>query len=337
MRVAGYVQAPPGQVSHPELGLDVQRARIEQHASDHDWELVELFEEQPGAGARPQLARLEAHLNGFDRVLIAQLDRLARSVDQVLAFVRRLHAADVGLVSLAEGLDTADGSGKALEQVLEQVARWQRQAAAREGWRPEALRKPGFAPATLIDVGVGPGTAQLYQAFPSAYLVLIEPLVEFEPKLQELVAGRAGEYALTTVGASPGTVQIEVDRNSLIASSLLPNLIEPDHNREPRAVPMTTLDALYAERRWNPPFGLKVDTEGFEDQVIAGAANLLRDTQFVLAEVSVMKRFEGSYTFADFVAAMLAHGFRVCDVLHVARGRQDREAQYVDALFRRDD
>ena len=50
-----------------------------------------------------------------------------------------------------------------------------------------------------------------------------------------------------------------------------------------------------------------------------------------------MKRFEGSYTYAGFVDAMASHGFRLCDVLHVARGRPDRDAQYMDALFRKDE
>jgi FkbM family methyltransferase len=337
VRVAAYVQAPPGQVGHPELGLAPQRERIERFVAERGWELVELYEEEPGAGARPALARLEGELTGLDRVVVVRLDRLRRSVDDVLRFVRRLGAAEVGLVCLDEALDTRDVSGQSLERVLEQVARWQRVAEARAGWRPESLRKPGFAPATLIDVGVGPGTGDLYQAFPDAYLVLVEPLAEFEPMLRELVGRRPGEYVLTAVGSSNGSAELNVDHDSLIASSLLPTVVEPGHAREARAVPMTTLDALLDERGWTPPFGLKIDVEGFEDHVVEGAASLLEDTQFVLAEVSVTRRFEGSYTFAEFVASMQARGFRLCDVLHVARNRPDRDVQYMDALFRRGD
>ena len=76
--------------------------------------------------------------------------------------------------------------------MFEQFARWQRIAAAREGWQPESLRKPGFAPATLIDVGVGAGTGDLYDAFPDAFLVLVDPLTEFEPQMSRLVSPAAG-------------------------------------------------------------------------------------------------------------------------------------------------
>ena len=54
---------------------------------------------------------------------------------------------------------------------------------------------------------------------------------------------------------------------------------------------VTTLDALRAERGWEGPFGLKIDAEGYEHRVIEGAAALLRDTQFVIAEVSVTRPF----------------------------------------------
>ena len=75
------------------------------------------------------------------------------------------------------------------------------------------LRKPGLSPATLIDAGVAGGTLVLYDAFPQAYLVLIEPLTEFESDLGRLVRERAGEYLATALGAREGSVTIEVDRN----------------------------------------------------------------------------------------------------------------------------
>jgi hypothetical protein len=39
-------------------------------------------------------------------------------------------------------------------------------------------RSLGLSPATVIDVGVGPGTPELYAAFPGVRLVLVEPLEE---------------------------------------------------------------------------------------------------------------------------------------------------------------
>ena len=61
------------------------------------------------------------------------------------------------------------------------------------GWRVEHLRRAGIAPATVIDVGAANGTRALYEAYPDARLVLIEPLVEHEPDLQRLTAD-GGEH-----------------------------------------------------------------------------------------------------------------------------------------------
>ena len=329
------MQAPPGQQAHPTLGPAEQRRRIERHAAEQGWELVEVFEEPAeGGAARPALEQLTERLAGLDKVVIVQFDRLRRSVTAAFEFVTRLRNAGVDLVCIEEGLDTGADSGKAVVDVLRVLSRWEIIAEAREGWLPENLRRTGFSPATLIDVGVGPGTASLYGAFPDAHLVLIEPLEEFLPQLERLTASRSGEYVLAAAGDHDGTTQIKVDQDSLIASSILPSLQGTDHTRVDRSVPLRTLDSLMRERGWQGPFGLKVDSEGFEDRVIEGAAALLEDTQFVLAEVSVGPRFEDSYTFADFIALMDGRGFALCDILHVARARRDRDAHYVDALFR---
>ena len=336
MKAVGYVHAPPAQAGHPELGLAAQRERITRHIAERGWQLEELFEE-PGTGGRPALARLETDLEGMDKLVVVKLDRVARSVDGALRFVRHLDRQGVDLVCLHEGLDTGEGPAGSLAALIQQFVRWQRIAEARGGWQPEMLRKPDFSPATLIDVGVGTGTGPLYAAFPDAFLVLVEPLAEFEPQMSRIVGERRGEYILTAVGSSHGEAQLNVDREWLFESSLRQKLGRSEHPREARSIPITTLDALRAERDWTPPFGLKIDTEGFEDEVIAGAAELLRDTQFVLAEVWVAERFEGSYTFSEFVAAMDKHGFRLCDVMHVARPRPDRDVQFIDGLFRRND
>jgi FkbM family methyltransferase len=335
MRAAGYVQAPKFQASDPVLGLAPQRARIEQFAADQGWELVQLYEDPPG-GRRPALSRLEQELEGYDKVIVDAFDRLRGSVDESLQFVRRLEQAGVGLVCLREAFDTGAQGGRAVAGVLEVVAEWQRLAESRDGGAADVLRKPGLAPATVIDVGVGFGTRNLYEAFPDAYLVLIEPLAEFEPDLTRLVTERPGEYVLAAAGAATGEAQINV-RPQLQRSSLLSDARTPAIRPEPRTVPVVALDDLLAERTWTPPFGLKIDTEGYEHRVVEGAQALLEDTQFVLAEVSLAKRFEDSYTFAEFVSSMDELGFRLCDVLHVFRLRRHHDGLFADALFRKND
>lgn len=193
-----------------------------------------------------------------------------------------------------------------------------------------ALKYHGFTPALVVDVGVNQGTPQLYRAFPHAELLLVEPLHESEAYMRDLLTRRKGSYVLAAVGSQPGTATITVDRRRPGKSSLLERtaLTNDAHDeKERRPVPVTTLDALLRERELRGPFGLKIDTEGFELEVIRGATEFLKQTQFVLAEVSIGARFEGSYTFAEFIGEMHERGFGACHVMTPGKA-------YSNVLFR---
>jgi FkbM family methyltransferase len=319
------------------MTLPAQRGRIEEYVAAQGWELVGMHEDPhagPGSGRRGPLLEGLGDLEGVDKLVITRLDTFPQSAAQRLDFIRALAAAGVDLVSVDDGFDTGTPAGKAVTRVISTLATFEQRVW--QGWRLEILKKPGFAPRTVLDVGVARGTTALYEAFPEAYLVLIEPLVEFEPDLKRLVSEHGGEYVLVGAGAQEGTVPMTVDRRVLLSSSfreLLPDALDPEQ-AETRAVPMTTLDRLLEERGWTPPFGLKLDVEGFEDEVIKGATKVLAQTQFLIAEVTMTPRFQTGYSFAELIALMDARGFRLCDILAAHRSV---ELESIDALFRRKD
>ena len=67
-------------------------------------------------------------------------------------------------------------------------------------------------------------------------------------------------------------------------------------------MPLTTLDRLVDTGDWPTPFGIKLDAEGFEAQIITGATATLERSQFVIAEISISKRYEGGCSVAEFIA-----------------------------------
>ena len=168
--------------------------------------------------------------------------------------------------------------------------------------------------------------------------MLVEPLAEFEPDLQRIVAGRRGRYLLAAVGSRCEEREIHVEPGNRLKSSFLERtaLTATGDALETRRVPVTTLDALRDAHELVPPFGLKLDTEGFELDAVRGASGFLEDTLFVIAEVSVAPRFAGGYAFDELVGTLAERGFRACDVLAVGRGANSPEARYVDLLFRRE-
>lgn len=207
------------------------------------------------------------------------------------------------------------------------------QSPSAGNWRAAALKGGGFGPRTVVDVGVGKGTPQLYDTFPNAAHVLIEPLSEHEPRLREILNEYTGRYFLTAVGDREQQAVMNVEPRRISMSSLLQRAesTSTGFQAEKRPVPVTTLDRLMEKHNFQPPFGLKIDAEGFEYQVIQGATAFLRETQFVVAEVSVARRFQDSYSFAEFTELMDQNGFYLWDILHIG-GKK-----FVDAAFRRSD
>ena len=209
--------------------------------------------------------------------------------------------------------------------------------ADRAYWEPAYLRRLGFRPQTIIDVGVADGTPELYAAFPDAQLILVEPVGGFFEEIAQILTHRRGVHIRAAAWSSEGELELQVEPDGGYGSS--------HYSRHPpeklsesvtsRWVPTTTIDRIIADHTFPAPFGLKIDTEGAELEVIRGAASTLEQTVFVIAEVGVLhSRFQGSYSFAQFIAAMDQAGFEVCDLLRIGRAPSSHVVD-VDLVFQR--
>jgi FkbM family methyltransferase len=217
------------------------------------------------------------------------------------------------------------------------------------GWHPDHLRDLGYHPKTIVDVGVGRGTPRLYKAFPNSYYVLVEPLHEFESDILNILENYNGCYVSAAVGNKEGTTTIHMlpgwktmssvrkpskIHKDIYQSFYLKGITDAPYQERKRKVPLVTLDGILEKYSLQPPFGLKIDTEGFELEVVeGGGAHFLSNTEFVIAEVAIIQRVEGGYSFFDFVRAMDEHGFRICDILANGRLENPPELYVVDALF----
>lgn len=203
-------------------------------------------------------------------------------------------------------------------------------------WHSDYIRRLGLSPRTVVDIGVGHGTPELYQAFPDAHLVLIEPLIEFEADVDKILASRQGSYHAVALGAHEGVQTINVEPVLALRSSMYARcaLEQTGDAVERREVAVTTLDALHRKLCFNPPIGLKIDAEGAELDILKGATEVLNQTQFVIAELPLISRFVGGYALAEAVALLDAAGFILCDVLDLGRA-ESGETTFMDAVFRR--
>ena len=210
--------------------------------------------------------------------------------------------------------------------------------AAQAYWDPRYLKRLGFQPKTIIDVGVGKGTPDLYSAFPDAHLILIEPVAEFRDDIDKVLSQRPGVHLEFALGSEPGERELRIEPERALLTSFY-HRHQLEHTGDVpilRSVPVETLDRAVAGTAFSPPFGLKIDAEGSELEVIRGAAETLRHTEFIIAEVSVLPRFQGSYRFAEMIAELDAKGFEVCDILDIGRA-DSSPVTFLDLVFQQRD
>jgi FkbM family methyltransferase len=105
------------------------------------------------------------------------------------------------------------------------------------------------------------------------------------------------------LGDRSGTTKFRVTRDTTGASVLPPreamrDLIGQNWTVESEIeVPMQTLDALLEDE---PEISLlKIDVQGFEKAVLAGASATLARTNFLLVELNYMRQYEGGSWFGE--------------------------------------
>ncbi len=92
----------------------------EQRAALRNAGCTRLFEEKASGGRwdRPQLQRLLDPLRAGDLVVVWKLDRLSRSLKDLLHIMEKIGEAGAGFRSISEQIDTRTPAGRMMMQVV---------------------------------------------------------------------------------------------------------------------------------------------------------------------------------------------------------------------------
>jgi FkbM family methyltransferase len=197
------------------------------------------------------------------------------------------------------------------------------------------LARLGFRPRTVIDAGVANATPELYQTFRNASILLIEPLVEFEPFLKRICSTYNAQYVLAAAGQAPGSATFNVHADKF-SSSLLKEVEGAAVDGTPRTVPVVTIDQVAAEKNLSGPFLIKLDVQGAELQVLAGATRTLPQTEAVILEVTLFGTMIGGPQFFDVVSRMKELGFVPYDMFGFQYRLLDGALLQLDMIFVRE-
>src|SRR3954466_14290904 len=151
--------------------------------------------EETASGAnkiRPQLRDALDFLQPGDTLVVWKLDRLARSVQQLIEIIEQLHQRGCGFKSLTEAIDTTTAGGRLIFHIFGALAEFERgvirertlagleaaRSRGRKGGRPrlmndeslivaQALLRDGLLTVKDIAKQIGVSEATLYKHMPS--------------------------------------------------------------------------------------------------------------------------------------------------------------------------
>jgi len=104
------------------------------------------------------------------------------------------------------------------------------------------------------------------------------------------------------------------------------------------SVEVKRLDSLLPELRQDArSIFLKVDTQGFEKNVIDGAGKLLHSFTGIQVELSLTRQYEGELLASQFLELMEAHGFVPYWMLQGYRCKKSMQLKQIDVIFFRKD
>ena len=198
-------------------------------------------------------------------------------------------------------------------------------------------------PQTLLDVGAAHGGYSLAAvlAFPGVRVYSFEPLPDVFATLKATAVRREGITPLPlALGAADGRETIHRSESSG-SSSILP-MRETHEKHFPgtgtvgaEEIEVRTLDGLVAagEVDLTPPVLMKIDVQGFEDRVLAGAEASLSKIDALIVELSLTELYEGQQLLPELRSWIENRGFTFQGNFTEGRSATTNELVQVDALF----
>jgi FkbM family methyltransferase len=196
----------------------------------------------------------------------------------------------------------------------------------------------------VLDVGANKGqfACALRKAGYANVISSFEPLPDAHSQLTT-AAAKDTQWQIaprSAVGAKAGVAHINISENSH-SSSLLP-VTATSTTAAPKSAfigtvetPVITLDDCALVDVSANVF-LKVDTQGFEMEVLKGATQLLKTVKGVQLEMSFTPMYEGAPTFESLYKFMVERGFVLWGMDTAFRDPKTRRLYQVDATFFRE-
>jgi FkbM family methyltransferase len=189
--------------------------------------------------------------------------------------------------------------------------------------------------ATIIDVGASNGIwfVKARRFFPASNALLIEAQADpHEPDLQRL-RDQDPRIDFVIAAAGNGEGSVHFDSTNAFGGAASAEAFEANDV----VVQMTSIDIEVAQRGLSGPFLIKLDTHGFEKEILEGADQTLASTQALIIEAYNFELRPGVMRFHELCAFLGQRGFRCIDMADPMRRPADGVLWQMDLVFGRSD
>lgn len=188
----------------------------------------------------------------------------------------------------------------------------------------------------VFDVGanVGQSVRRFKEILPSAEIHSFEPSPSTYAQLARNVHRYTDVYVNNCgLGAEAGAGVLLENVHSDMTSFLRPGRLAWGHISQEISVPIATIDEYCADRRLGPINILKIDTQGFDFEVLKGAGEVLRGgrIQMVYLEIIFSAMYENLPPYDEVFQFMRNNGFKLVSIYEIKY--QEGLASWSDALF----
>ena len=167
----------------------------------------------------------------------------------------------------------------------------------------EKLVKDIKAPETIIDIGSNKGQFILLmeQIFPNKIVYSFEPIIEMINKQKKFFKYKKNitfhNLALgSSICSKEFLITSRMDSSSFLKVASNTNKSKNYSVIEKRDIKVSTLDEILLNEIFLYPLLIKMDVQGYELEVLKGAKNLLKKTDYLLLEVSENEMYQNQPT-----------------------------------------
>jgi len=209
----------------------------------------------------------------------------------------------------------------------------------------------------IFDIGANTGQSlcEFKEIWPNSTIHCFEPQVECLPELKKnasmfdnvvvnnFAAGsKSTEKAFYTHDISTGIsgfnkVNLDsvdsIDRGGIASKEDQEFKSYKSRLNHSRTVSVSRLDEYLASESLTKIDFLKIDTQGFEPEVLDGLGKQLSNVSVVLTELMFYDYYERSLSFSDIEKFLLPAGFKLFDISHIAKNPLNGRTDWVDVIY----